>query len=239
MLCDSIFFSRDSSIDEKSKVRKKSQKTIQDKRIADLQFKRRPSQMMSRFRNQFGVPGPDGANVNASAAHYIDIPDDDDDSDDESDDVIFSAEGNYRKYIIRRQPTHDQKSRRQLGRRGRDLPKEVSELDWRNENRNRNAIPIDDSTITTTATESDDTDDEISSGSSIDTDDLDFSYQDKKIDGFSSDDNDLFYPPKKEKLDLISDDIFSDYSDTSDYDTEDSDVSRVPIPPIPNVIRRQ
>lgn len=108
---------------------------------------------------------------------------------------------------------------------------------------NTNAVPIDDDTSYTTTVESS-SDDEISSGSSVDTDDLDFSYQEKNLDDpISSEDElaDEIWVSRKKKLDLVSEDIFSDYTDdTSDYDTDGSDViTEVPLQPIPTVITRQ
>ncbi|XP_060563449.1 DC-STAMP domain-containing protein 2-like isoform X2 [Ruditapes philippinarum] len=76
----------------------------------------------------------------------------------------------------------------------------------------------------------DESDEEISSGSSIDTEDLDFDYQYRESSLYSTlgNKNDLFeYETvrkrrRRRKLDLVSDDIFSDTSSESEHESVDS-----------------
>ncbi|KAH3769099.1 hypothetical protein DPMN_170346 [Dreissena polymorpha] len=49
----------DSSIDLSTRRKAKKQKRKRNKRIAELEARRRPSQIMMRFRSQFGTPGDD------------------------------------------------------------------------------------------------------------------------------------------------------------------------------------
>lgn len=216
---------RDSSVEEGQQQRTHAQIAMRDRRIQQLQAERRPSQMMARFRSQFGVPGHGGGgNVNINSQHYVNIP---------YDDVMSDFEVSRSGVRVCKQPSRfwdDELCTRSY------IRNRQSHGNW-----NMNAVPVDDDTTMTSASESES--DLISSGSSVDTDDLDFSYQEKKLENVSENeeglDDEFFIPAKSKKIDLITEDIFSDYTDSdTEYETDESEV--IPLnAPVLVVISRQ
>ncbi|XP_052817975.1 DC-STAMP domain-containing protein 2-like [Mya arenaria] len=242
----------DSSIDVRQKRKAKKRKARRDKRLQEIQAQKRPSKVMAKFRTQFGMPG--NVNMNRPIERESRMYDCDDVS------GCYVMHDKFREYNLMRPTVGLQLDvRRKV--QSRDYSNSSSEAtedddvagdtlidisgnnfyfdgqgrghrklsgnEYNNRVRNRRSLNITSSS-----------DDDVTSGSSIDTDDLDFSYQSRKSysdTDFHSDeefstleDEPLNHNNEgrryNESLDLVTEDIYTSSSASSDTDeTQDSE----------------
>lgn len=198
---------------------REAQKTRRQKKIAEIKTERRPSRMLARMRGEFDPPTEEAENVNLelSDEEYSDTESDSDDDDEfggvnNNADSSYKGQRNLNRSAISEKIIMTRRNKQRSDTNQRMVP-ETSVIHFSMCHHKRKSTKrrkkVDSSS-----------DSDISAESSVDSDVLDYDYQYGTHDPGSSADVWNFdktrHDKTKQKLDLVSEDIFTD--------TEDSDV---------------
>ncbi|KAL4235200.1 DC-STAMP-like protein [Mactra antiquata] len=199
----------DSSLDEQQKLIHRVQKLRRDERVSELQAQRRPSKVLARMREQFNPPGRDGVVTMATGEEMTDI-------DDERNN---NADDEYEKTRPKKTVSKCGHISLNVGTKRYDLKQS------RNEEKRYTVYSLDGMLSlnqtkqrhsSSSSSSSSSGEDEIMSESSLDTNILDFDYQDNigDIDSSIDEVQNVDANIRRKNVDFVTEDIFTDSDDS-------------------------